>query len=214
MLDRGEADPDFAMLRKIEQSAKRCKEITQNLLRFSQQKGPGELRAIDLNGMVRDVVGLNANGDEGIAIELALHPEPLRWSTPIPAHLSQVVLALVANARTAMVKSATKTLTLVTSVDGEEAVLEVRDTGKGIKPEHLPRIFEPFFTTKDVWSNVGLGLSVAYRVVSEHQGKLDVQTEVGVGSTFRVRLPRSGSALAAKANKPKPQVSGPASTLV
>jgi two-component system, NtrC family, sensor kinase len=67
----------------------------------------------------------------------------------------------------------------------------VEDTGKGISPEHLPRIFEPFFTTKDVWSNVGLGLSVVYRVVNEAGGRVEAQSLVGQGTRFTVRLPRA-----------------------
>ena len=67
----------------------------------------------------------------------------------------------------------------------------VEDTGKGIVPEHLNRIFEPFFTTKDVWSNVGLGLSVAWRVVSEAGGTIDMRTEVGQGTCFTVWLPKA-----------------------
>jgi signal transduction histidine kinase len=66
----------------------------------------------------------------------------------------------------------------------------VEDTGKGIAPEHRSRIFEPFFTTKDVWSNVGLGLSVAWRVISEAGGTIDVRTEVGQGTCFTVWLPK------------------------
>jgi len=83
-----------------------------------------------------------------------------------------------------------KGLRVATREEPDTVVLEVSDTGKGIRPEHLPRIFEPFFTTKDVWSNVGLGLSVAYRIATEHQGKIDVHTEVGKGSTFTLRLPK------------------------
>jgi signal transduction histidine kinase len=105
-----------------------------------------------------------------------------------PGHTSQVVLALVSNARTAMLKSPRKTLTVRTGERNGMAFLEVEDTGKGIAPEHRSRIFEPFFTTKDVWSNVGLGLSVAYRVVHEAGGTIDMRTEVGQGSCFIVSL--------------------------
>ena len=73
----------------------------------------------------------------------------------------------------------------------------MRDDGKGIPPEHLPRIFEPFFTTKDQWSNVGLGLSVSYRIVAEHGGRIDVESRAGEGSTFTVRLPAASAAVAA-----------------
>ena len=69
--------------------------------------------------------------------------------------------------------------------------LEVEDTGKGILPEHRRRVFEPFFTTKDVWSNVGLGLSVAYRIVSEAGGTIDMRSEVGKGACFTVWLTKA-----------------------
>jgi signal transduction histidine kinase len=191
LLDRAEKDPDFQSLKKIEQMAKRCKEITQNLLRFSQQRDKPELRSTDLNAVVRDAFSLTTSQaqGEGVALVAKLQPGPL----PVcgdPGHLSQVVLAFMSNARTAMLKSATKELRVTTREESDYGVAEVSDTGKGIRPEHLPRIFEPFFTTKDVWSNVGLGLSVAYRIATEHGGKIDVRTEVGKGSTFILKIPK------------------------
>jgi signal transduction histidine kinase len=195
LLDREPGDADFDALRKIEQSAKRCKEITQNLLRFSQQKQKPELRPIDLNSVVREAMGLGENQikAEGIEVKLELSATPVKVHGD-PGHLTQLLLALVSNARTAMAKSEQKTLTVRTEL-GDDARLTVADTGKGIAPEHLPRIFEPFFTTKDVWSNVGLGLSVCYRVATEHQGKIEVATEVGKGSAFTLRLPLQLAAL-------------------
>jgi len=209
LLDKAESDGDFQTLRKIEQMAKRCKEITQNLLRFSQQRDRPELRATDLNAVVRDAFSLTNNQTQGEGITLIhkLHPGALTVRGD-PGHLSQVVLALLSNARTAMAKANPKQLTVTTREDGDFAVLEVKDTGKGIKDEHLPRIFEPFFTTKDVWSNVGLGLSVAYRILNEHQGRIDVQTEVGKGSTFTLRIPRPGTVVAAA--KPTAPLPAPA----
>ncbi|MGQ0507180.1 MAG: sensor histidine kinase, partial [Myxococcaceae bacterium] len=190
MLDRSEQDPDFAALKKIEQSAKRCKEITQNLLRFSQQRDKAELRPTDLNAVVQDALSLSESQLRGEGIALALHtaPGPLRVSGD-PAHLTQVILALVSNSRTAMRASAQRELTVSTGERDGKFVLDVKDTGKGISPEHLPRIFEPFFTTKEVWSNVGLGLSVAYRVMSEHQGKIEATSVPGEGATFTLQLP-------------------------
>jgi two-component system, NtrC family, sensor kinase len=192
LLDRSETDPDFESLRKIEQSAKRCKEITQSLLRFSQQRQRAELRPMDLNAVVRDALSLTGNETrgEGVRLALELAPQPVRVKGD-PGHLSQVLLHLVSNARTAMLKTADKRLTLRTGELDGQGFLEVEDTGKGIAPEHLPRIFEPFFTTKDVWSNVGLGLSVVYRVVQEAGGRVDVESQPGKGSRFTVRLPRA-----------------------
>ncbi|MGA9521299.1 MAG: ATP-binding protein [Myxococcaceae bacterium] len=190
MLDRPETDPDFEMLRKIELSAKRCKEITQNLLRFSQQREKPEFRPVDLNGVVRDAISLTQHQlqGEGIAVSIELAEGDARINAD-PGHLSQVVLAVVSNARTALMKADRKELLLRTEVVDGEVRLVVRDSGKGIKSDHLPRIFEPFFTTKDVWSNVGLGLSVAYRVIREHQGRIEVVSTPGVGTTITLCLP-------------------------
>jgi signal transduction histidine kinase len=192
MLERDEKDPDFDTLRKIELSAKRCKEITQNLLRFSQQRAQPELRPVDLNIVLRDALSLSENQirGEGISLATELACAPVRVRAD-PGHLSQVVLALLSNARTAMLKSRTKQLILRTGERDGRGFLEVEDTGKGIAPEHRSRVFEPFFTTKDIWSNVGLGLSVAWRVVGEAGGTIDLRTEVGQGTCFTVWLPKA-----------------------
>ncbi|OJH37049.1 sensor histidine kinase [Cystobacter ferrugineus] len=192
MLERGEKDPDFETLRKIEQSAKRCKDITQNLLRFSQQRARPEFRPVDLGVVLRDALSLTENQvqAEGIQLSLELASPPVRVRAD-PGHLSQVVLALVSNARTAMMKSEQRRLTLRTGERDGQGFFEVEDTGKGIAPEHRSRVFEPFFTTKDVWSNVGLGLSVAWRVVSEAGGTIELRTEVGQGTCFTVWLPKA-----------------------
>jgi len=192
MLDRGSADPDLETLRKIEHSAKRCKEITQNLLRFSQQRERAELRPVDLNAVVRDALSLTEHQLRGEGIVLASElGDGISRVRADPGHLSQVVLALVSNARTAMMKSPRKQLTLRTGEADGVGYLEVEDTGKGIAPHIRPRIFEPFFTTKDVWSNVGLGLSVAWRMVTEAGGRIEVRSEVEEGSCFTVKLPKA-----------------------
>jgi two-component system, NtrC family, sensor kinase len=191
LMSRSESDDDMDTLRKIEQSAKRCKEITQNLLRFSQQRARADLRAVDLNNVAREALSLTESQikGEGITLQLELGP-PVRVKAD-PAQSTQVVLALMSNARTAMMKTGTKVLTLRTGERDGKGFLEVEDTGKGILPEHRHRVFEPFFTTKDVWSNVGLGLSVAYRIVSEAGGTMDMRSDVGKGSCFTVWLTKA-----------------------
>jgi len=192
LLERDEKDPDFDTLRKIELSAKRCKDITQNLLRFSQQRSRPELRPVDLGGVLRDALSLTHNQlqADGIVLSTELASPPVRVKAD-PGHLSQVVLALVSNARTAMMKSPERRLALRTGERDGQGFFEVEDSGKGIAPEHRARVFEPFFTTKDIWSNVGLGLSVAWRVVSEAGGTIDLRTEVGRGTCFTVWLPKA-----------------------
>ncbi len=160
---------------------------------------------MDLNALVRDVSAAQRGKwqEEGISCDLSLSEGPLPLHGD-PSLLNQVLQNVLQNARTAMAKSPQKTLRVATRADGEHAVLEVSDSGKGITPENLGRVFEPFFTTKDVWSNVGLGLSVAYRVVSEHEGKIDVASEVGKGTQVVIRLPRGAKAVRTTSNPALP----------
>jgi len=106
----------------------------------------------------------------------------------IAAQLNQVFMNLLVNASHAI--EAHGLITLRTGFDDTEVWVEVEDTGKGIKPEHLGRIFEPFFTTKPVGKGTGLGLSLAYGIVQRHHGRLDVRSEVDKGTVFRLTLPR------------------------
>ncbi|HJW01862.1 MAG TPA: PAS domain S-box protein [Azospira sp.] len=104
------------------------------------------------------------------------------------SQLNQVFMNLLVNASHAIESKGT--ITLRTSRRGEDQVcIEITDTGKGIAPEHLSRIFEPFFTTKPVGKGTGLGLSLSYGIVDRHQGHIEVDSQVGVGTCFRVILP-------------------------
>ena len=109
--------------------------------------------------------------------------------------MQQVFLNLFLNARDAMPSGGW--LTVSSRVEGESAVIEVADTGCGILPEHLSRIYDPFFTTKTVGQGTGLGLSVTYGVVQEHQGTIECASRPGQGTRFTLTLP-----LAAAGRKP------------
>jgi signal transduction histidine kinase len=80
-------------------------------------------------------------------------------------------------------------ITVRTGQEDQKVWVEVQDTGRGIKSEHLSRIFDPFFTTKPVGKGTGLGLSLSYGIVNQHHGRIEVQSEDGKGSSFRVWLP-------------------------
>ena len=101
--------------------------------------------------------------------------------------LRQVFLNMVSNARDAMPTGGT--LTVTTSGDGENVVIEITDTGTGIKEEHLDKIFDSFFTTKDEVKGVGLGLSVCYGFIKDHGGDIVVKSQEGAGTTFDITLP-------------------------
>jgi two-component system NtrC family sensor kinase len=182
--------PDREPLAEIEALARRCRDVTRNLLRFSEQREEPRYEELDLNRVVADAVSLAQGQVRAAGIPLALD-----LASPAPrvrgdaGHLAQVVLSLVSNARTACLGRPGAGIAISTARLGDEVELSVKDGGKGIAPEHLPRIFEPFFTTKDQWSNVGLGLSVSYRIVTEHGGRFRVDSRPGAGSVFTVRLP-------------------------
>ena len=110
----------------------------------------------------------------------------------IAAQINQVFMNLLVNAAHAIEERGT--ITLRTGFDEREVWVEVEDTGCGIKPENIKRVFEPFFTTKPVSKGTGLGLSLAYGIVQRHRGRLDVRSEVGKGTTFRLSLPRNRAA--------------------
>ncbi len=104
-----------------------------------------------------------------------------------PSQLNQVFMNLLVNASHAIDERGR--IILSTGHDEENVWVEVEDTGKGIAPEHLGRIFEPFFTTKPVGTGTGLGLSLSYGIVQKHGGRIEVKSEVGKGSVFKVVLP-------------------------
>jgi signal transduction histidine kinase len=197
---RGADDADAPSLRKIEEAARRASAIVQNLQRFSVQHAAAAMGAVDLNRVARETLSLTEQAirDQTIAVVWQLDERAPR-ARGDAGQVAQVLLNLVQNARTAMQKSggtltietvgATGPSPVVADRATREVALRVRDTGKGIAPEQLGRIFEPFFTTKEEWSNVGLGLSVSYRIVEEHGGRIAVESEVGRGSTFTVYLP-------------------------
>jgi len=80
-------------------------------------------------------------------------------------------------------------ITISTGVEENWVWVEISDTGKGIEPEHLKRIFDPFFTTKPVGTGTGLGLSLSYGIVEKHGGRIEVDSEPGQGTRFKVWLP-------------------------
>jgi CheY-like chemotaxis protein len=111
------------------------------------------------------------------------------------ARVGQVILNLVINATQAIPEGSVETNLIRVSTSRDDTsghvVIEIRDSGCGIPPENLPRIFEPFFTTKAIGVGTGLGLSISHRIVSDLGGAIEVESQVGSGTTFRLRLPAS-----------------------
>ncbi len=107
-----------------------------------------------------------------------------------PQQLNQVFMNILVNAAQAIQKQGEIRIATRESAGFIEIVIS--DTGQGIPEENLSRIFDPFFTSKEVGKGTGLGLNVAYNIIKKHQGSINVQSEVGIGATFTVRIPVNG----------------------
>jgi two-component system cell cycle sensor histidine kinase/response regulator CckA len=204
---------------KVQQQAKRAAALTRQLLAFAR-KQILEPHNVDLNQTVVDTLSLLEKLiGSNIEIHATLAPD-LAVVRADPTHVEQVVMNLCINARDAM--PAGGSLTIVTSnitLDhhfctlqplarpGNYAVLGVADSGTGMDAATLDRIFEPFFTTKELGKGTGLGLATVYGIVRQHGGFIQVNSELGVGSTFRCYFPVSTDA-SLPANKV--EESGPA----
>jgi two-component system NtrC family sensor kinase len=191
-----ETDPRQQVLEKIEKQSFRAAKIINGLLNFSRSSGT-EFDRVDVNKVLFDVLSLVEHQLEGSRIrvrrELAESLPPVRGNEN---RIQQVFFNLILNARDAMPSGGW--LTLATSCSDDTVVVEVRDTGHGIRREHIRRIYDPFFTTKSIGQGTGLGLSVSYGIVQEHGGAIFVESAPGQGTTFQVALP----ALVAVQTKP------------
>jgi signal transduction histidine kinase len=104
-----------------------------------------------------------------------------------PQQLNQVFMNLFVNAAQAIEKQGEISITTV--ADDGFVEIKIGDTGSGIDKENLSRVFDPFFTTKDVGKGTGLGLNVAYNIIKKHNGTIDVKSQVGKGTVFKIRMP-------------------------
>ncbi len=187
---------------EIEKAGNRSKDITQQLLGFSRQQiiAPKPVR---LNELLADLMGPLGRliGED---IDLSFEPGAALWTVVLdPSQVNQILLNLVVNARDAMPNGGKLTietsntevsedysLTRPDAVPGSFVMLAVSDTGTGIAEDVLPKIFEPFFTTKGKNEGTGLGLAMIYGMVKQNGGFVNVYSEVGRGTTFRIYFPR------------------------
>ncbi|MEU4561537.1 PAS domain-containing protein [Actinoplanes sp. NPDC023936] len=187
----GEDHPGHADAAGIKQAANRGSALTRQLLIFSRSE-PSRPETLDLNTVAEDLqrmLGRTLGEDIEFTTELAPGLPPIVMDR---SKLEQVLMNAVLNSRAAMPDGGR--LTIATSLeragDGAAQVcLEVVDTGCGMTPEVLARAFEPFFTTRGRGSGTGLGLATAYGVVTDAGGTISLESQLGRGTTLRVRLP-------------------------
>ncbi|MCX7926964.1 MAG: PAS domain S-box protein [Candidatus Omnitrophica bacterium] len=188
---------DFkAVLDEVERSAQRCVSITQSLLNFSRSS-KGKMQLIYIPEVINEIISI-------IGHELSLQNVELRVEIEdnIPLInadrqlLSQVIFDMINNARWAIKKRTDTqqgTINIRVKNDSQKGMvsLSISDTGIGIPKENLDRIFEPFFTTKEPGEGTGIGLSLAYNIMRSHNGFIEVESEVGKGTTFFLKFPVS-----------------------
>ncbi len=179
------------LLDKITQQTFRASEIVNGLLNFSRT-GAAEFTALDLNHIIMETLKLLEHQFRASQVHLQTSLEddlpPILGNS---GKLQQVFLNLFLNAKDAM--AAGGTLRVATQANGHVAV-DVSDTGSGIALEHVQRIYDPFFTTKSTVSEgqrrgTGLGLAVTYGIIQEHAGKIQVESQLGSGTTFHLEFP-------------------------
>ena len=186
-LDIGFLKEDLrALMNESKDGITRVKKIVQNLKDFSHVDTSDEWHFADLHKGLESTLNIVSN-------EIKYKADVVREYGDLPeiecllSQLNQVFMNLLVNAAHAIEERGT--ITLRSGRQEDEVWVEIADTGKGIAPEHLKKIFDPFFTTKPVGKGTGLGLSLSYGIVQKHHGRIEVQSEPGKGTTFRVWLP-------------------------
>lgn len=177
-------------LNEIEEAARRCKKIVEDLLLFSRPHREGDLSSLSLDREIEKVLPLVRLDLRHRQQTLKVDQEedlPLVWGNG--ARLQQVFLNLIYNAAQSMSEGQEVTIRLRSHQKRKQVIAEVQDQGCGIREEDLSHIFDPFFTTKHKGEGTGLGLSICYSIVNEHGGKIEVESEAGHGSLFRIILP-------------------------
>ena len=194
ILNMGLQDKDEALLLRgwkiVEKNQKKVEDIVMDMLSYSKEREPN-IEEVDLNNIVRDVVELMEPRARELNVELKTKLDPTLPPTAAdPEGVHRSLLNIVGNALDAVEETEAPRVVVATSRDseGEWLRLQVRDNGTGIPPEKLAEIFRPFISTKGA-RGTGLGLAVSRKILREHGGDILVQSEIGKGSLFTLRLP-------------------------
>ncbi len=192
LLDEVPAEAPYrADIEMVVQESQRARGVVRRLLDFARQ-GEGARTRSNIGELVDDVLALTTHlvQTSGVKVEASI-AEDMPWISVDGNQMKQVFLNLITNAIQAM-PAGGKLQVRAQVLDSDSrqwVVVRVADTGLGIRPGDLSRIFEPFFTTRSQHGGTGLGLAVSYGIVTDHGGKIEVESQPGSGSTFSVWLP-------------------------
>ncbi len=182
-------DPNRENLEEVLRQTERCRDIVKGLLDFSRQSEVS-MELLDLNKVLQDTLSLLAR--QALFLNIRIVKE---WDPDLPpvladrSQLQQVFMNILLNAVQAMDEKGTIAITTGRNSADDFVEVQIADTGCGIPPDKIDRVFDPFFTTKSSGHGTGLGLSIAYGIVTKHRGNITLESTVGKGSTFTVRLP-------------------------
>lgn len=185
--NRGLSEQIYDDLAKIEKASLYIKEIIKKLMFFTRKATP-EFESVNLNTLIEESLFLFEKRclKENIELKISLSSN-LPYLKANPSQVKQLIINIAINAIQAMKNGGS--LSIETEVKNKTAILTIEDTGIGIPKSIQKKIFLPFFTTKNVSEGTGLGLSVVYGIVSTHNGEIDVTSEVGKGTRFRIFFP-------------------------
>ena len=174
------------LMAESREGIERVTRIVRDLKDFSYSGRDESWKLVDLHSGLESTINIIWNE---LKYKVELHREfgQLPLVECLPSELNQVYMNLLLNAGHAIAERGV--ITVRTGVEGEHVWVEFQDSGGGISPELRQRIFDPFFTTKPVGSGTGLGLSISYSIINKHNGRIDLDSTPGVGSTFRIVLP-------------------------
>ncbi len=174
------------LLAESHEGAERVRRIVQDLKSFSHVDDT-QCKSFSVNECLTSTLNMARNEIKYVAeVEQDYDPN-LPLLNGYPQQLNQVFMNILVNAAHAI--EGHGIIKIKTMLEAADIIVRISDSGKGVAPENLTRIFEPFFTTKEVGKGTGLGLSISYDIIQKHGGIINVESEVGVGTTFFIRLP-------------------------
>jgi two-component system NtrC family sensor kinase len=188
LYDRLRREDRIEYMQTVLAESERIKEIVQDLLDFSRPK-KADFKVADINSVVGNSLKLVQN-----TLDISRIKSQLDLKEDLPAvfidedRIREVLVNLLSNAVHAMPSGGTVFIRTTLAEDQDNIIIQVEDTGQGIRQEFISHIFDPFFSTKGA-EGTGLGLSISYGIVKRHYGKMDVRSKVGVGTTFVIELP-------------------------
>jgi nitrogen-specific signal transduction histidine kinase len=177
-------------LELIIEEAKRCKSIVSNLLNFARQ-GKLNITTVNFSRLLNSVIKLVRKNPDYADVNIKVETDGK--GNQIEAdedQLKQVLLNLVNNAGEAMSESSDKVINVKLSSEENNVIAEITDSGCGIPQENYGKIFTPFFTTKKIGKGTGLGLAISYGIIKMHRGDISFKSEIGKGTTFKLKLPK------------------------